>query len=120
MKTNLLETMEEKLLARRQAITRVLEHLQRDSNVIIGERQIDWLDQAWEENAARTLDGLVALYRTEMENIGAALARMRRGTFGLCAACHEEIESYRLESFPYAQFCASCAELREAVQRAAA
>jgi RNA polymerase-binding transcription factor DksA len=107
--------MEEKLLARRRAISTVLDHLKRENELVTGERHFDWLDQAWDNNAARTVDSLINLYRDELENIAGALASIREGTFGFCAACHEPINDSRLDIFPYARFCASCAEFRESV-----
>ena len=116
---NTVASLEEKLLARRREIATVLDHLKRESELITGERHFDWLDQAWDNSSARTVDGLIGLYREELENIAGALARIREGTFGFCAACHEPINESRLDIFPYASFCASCAAFRESVARAA-
>ncbi len=40
-----------------------------------------------------------------LEEVDAALERMRLGTFGLCEACHDPIEQGRLMSDPLIRFC---------------
>jgi DnaK suppressor protein len=42
-----------------------------------------------------------------------ALARMKNGGFGLCVACHEEVQQKRLEAVPWARHCISCQEKQE-------
>jgi DnaK suppressor protein len=39
-----------------------------------------------------------------------ALARVERGTYGICESCGESIPVARLEVLPYATFCVSCAK----------
>jgi RNA polymerase-binding transcription factor DksA len=119
MERKRIEQIEKKLLERRRAINGVLTHLKRESEEVTESRQTDWLDHAWEENAARTVDRLTELYRAELDGIEDALARIRTGTFGACAACHHTIEAMRLEFFPQTRFCAACADIREALERAA-
>jgi RNA polymerase-binding transcription factor DksA len=111
--------VEEKLLGRRRDITRVLSHLKRDSDKVTGSRQIDWLDQASDQNTARTGDRLREIYGAELYRIERALERIRTGAFGFCAACHGEIEPMRLEACPDAEFCFGCAAMREAFVAAA-
>ena len=43
--------------------------------------------------------------------IQAALERVARGTFGLCADCEQPIERLRLDHAPLTERCASCADL---------
>lgn len=42
--------------------------------------------------------------------IDAALARIKAGSYGICAKCQEEIPSQRLLALPYATTCINCAE----------
>jgi DnaK suppressor protein len=44
-----------------------------------------------------------------LEEASAALARIDRGTFGICETCHKRISRERLDALPYARMCASCA-----------
>jgi RNA polymerase-binding protein DksA len=45
--------------------------------------------------------------------IDAALERIDRGTFGLCARCGKPIGEERLEAVPYATLCIECKRLEE-------
>jgi DnaK suppressor protein len=52
-----------------------------------------------------------------VRNIEAALDRMRKGTFGTCVRCGDEIKPKRLLALPFTAFCRDCQENieREAV-----
>ncbi len=42
-----------------------------------------------------------------------ALERLKLGQYGLCVACHEEVETKRLEAVPWARHCIECQEKQE-------
>lgn len=46
----------------------------------------------------------------EMRAVHAALERVRRGTYGTCAKCGEEIPLERLRAVPHAALCVECQE----------
>lgn len=43
-----------------------------------------------------------------MEEIGAALARLETGSYGICATCRQPIASARLEALPETSHCVAC------------
>ncbi len=43
-----------------------------------------------------------------LRRVEAALGRMRKGVFGFCLACEEEIAPKRLQALPWAAYCLSC------------
>ncbi len=45
-----------------------------------------------------------------LQAIEDALARIRRGTFGVCEACKEPISHARLEAVPWTRHCRDCKE----------
>ena len=49
----------------------------------------------------------------KLRRIDAALARIEEGVYGLCMESGEEIESKRLETQPWTEFCIEVAEERE-------
>lgn len=58
--------------------------------------------------------------RRELLEIQEALARMQRGTYGVCETCEEDIAVERLHKLPYARRCIDCQsalEGRQAVNR---
>jgi len=44
-----------------------------------------------------------------LKEIDDALARIDKGTYGICENCHREISRERLEAVPYARYCIRCA-----------
>src|SRR5437588_3208178 len=51
-----------------------------------------------------------------LDEVDAALARVERGTFGLCEVCHDTVEPERIAADPLVRACLSC--LTAAEQRA--
>jgi DnaK suppressor protein len=43
-----------------------------------------------------------------VEEIDAAIAKMAKGTYGICEGCGELIGKPRLEALPYARLCIAC------------
>jgi RNA polymerase-binding transcription factor DksA len=63
-------------------------------------------------------DLTLALLGNEEEllaQVGVALNRIKRGSFGRCAVCGKGIGRERLRAMPYARYCVTCAARREAV-----
>ena len=48
-----------------------------------------------------------------LDEIAAALERMRLGKFGLCEECQVAIPKARLQAVPYARYCVDCARKLE-------
>jgi DnaK suppressor protein len=46
--------------------------------------------------------------RRKVQDIDAALERMDRGEYGICAACEEEIPARRMEVRPFSRYCVDC------------
>ena len=76
---------------------------------VVRERQLAALPAA-------DLDVVTAAHRATVEQIleevRAARARLKNGTYGVCVACHTDIARPRLELRPYAARCATCATSR--------
>jgi RNA polymerase-binding transcription factor len=75
-----------------------------------GGRQGDIVDQA---NADAEAELKIHLLKSDgrlLKAIEAALARMRQGTYGICAVCNEPITKARLEAVPWTHLCRECKE----------
>src|SRR5438552_12463329 len=48
-----------------------------------------------------------------LDEINAALDRIRKGAFGRCEECQKEIPRERLRALPYARHCVACARKLE-------
>ncbi|HEV3023160.1 MAG TPA: TraR/DksA C4-type zinc finger protein [Pirellulales bacterium] len=65
------------------------------------------------DQAMEGIDKELALIRNEQElqqAVRAALARVEKGTYGLCESCGAEIGEERLVALPFAERCVACAE----------
>jgi DnaK suppressor protein len=101
------------LSQRREQVLTTLRHLDGEQKAVAN--NTDWLDQAACENRRNLLARLSDWYIVELAEVENALDRLRRRTYGRCAACHRTIEPKRLEAAPAAAYCGACQESREAV-----
>ncbi len=46
--------------------------------------------------------------RVKVRDIDAALERMDKGTYGLCARCEESISPRRMDVRPFSRYCVDC------------
>jgi DnaK suppressor protein len=65
-------------------------------------------DSSTKEMAVATLER----ERRTLAEIEAALLRMKKGEYGMCASCGEPIPEARLKALPWARVCVKCAERR--------
>ena len=75
----------------------------------------DFAEQATEREDDDALEGQDALLGREVVAIKAALTRIDEGSYGECTRCGEAVGEKRLEAYPEAALCISCA--RELEQR---
>lgn len=73
----------------------------------------DWEDQAIEREDDEVLEDLGNAGLKEMELIRAALERIEDGSYGICAACGDDIAPERLSVVPHTILCRSCAQKAE-------
>ena len=79
-----------------------------------GGREGDIVDQA---NADAEAELQIHLHKSDgrlLMAIEEALARMRQGTYGVCAVCKEPITKARLEAVPWTHLCRECKERQAA------
>jgi DnaK suppressor protein len=73
----------------------------------------DLIDQA---NADVEADLQIRLQETDarlLEEIEEALARVKDGSYGVCANCNHPISKARLEAVPWTRLCRPCMEARD-------
>lgn len=51
---------------------------------------------------------VVERLRENLHDVDVALAKIEKGTFGVCERCGEPINAERLEAIPYARLCVRC------------
>lgn len=103
-----LTAMRAELLARKHElqarIARVHDDLTRASEA----PEQDFAEQAVQRENDEVLAQLEASARAEVARIDRALARVAKGTYGLCASCGGEIDPARLHVVPDADRCVKC------------
>ncbi len=74
---------------------------------------LDSADSSVREHSMDLEGSLMSMKSDRLEQINAALQRIERGIYGICAKCGEEIDSRRLEAEPAAMTCMDCLSARE-------
>ena len=70
----------------------------------------DLMDQALAESEAR-VDARLSQDRSSLRRaIEWALVRLKKGNYGICAACGKPISRARLKAIPWADYCRDCME----------
>ena len=72
-------------------------------------RASDWEEAATEREGDEVLEQLGQSSEAEIARIRAALDRIRKGSFGICADCGEQISAERLDVVPETPLCLNCA-----------
>jgi DnaK suppressor protein len=57
-------------------------------------------------------EALAAKLREALREVEVALGKLDTGTYGVCEACGQQIDSARLEAMPTARLCINCASKR--------
>lgn len=109
----------------RQRYTEVLGDIRRELEKHGQQRYADLVQGAGDPEDAATADVLVDLNLAEIDRdtqelraIQDALARLKRGEYGHCGSCGEEIPPARLEALPHATLCVVCQARVERAQGA--
>ena len=79
-----------------------------------GDPRGDLIDRA---NADAEKEFQARLHQSDarfLQAIEDAMARIRRGTFGVCEACQQPISKARLEALPWTRLCRECKERQSA------
>jgi RNA polymerase-binding protein DksA len=110
-----LEQLRQALVDERERLTRQAEDLQREAETLAAEREQG--DTQFDEESGegdtvsveRERDLLLSAsaLRT-IEEIDAALERMKKGTYGLCTPVGRRISVERLRAIPWATLCVDC------------
>ncbi|MCO4744311.1 MAG: TraR/DksA family transcriptional regulator [Proteobacteria bacterium] len=89
----------------------LVRHDKLDAHLTNADREVpaDWDDRAQMMENDEVLEGIDAVTRDEIVQIRAALNRIDRGTYGVCARCEESISDGRLVAVPTAALCINCA-----------
>lgn len=98
------------LLARRAALISKIMATSDD----MGQQSVgDVADQAFDCSTTTVSGRILTNDSQELDNIDKALAKIEKGTYGICDDCKNAIPKPRLEVLPFAQYCVRCQEAQE-------
>ena len=101
------ETVKKQLQARLKELNARIDEIEGDLRT---PRSASWEDRATETEGDEVLDALEDSAMAEVAEIRKALERIEDGTYGICAACGDDINEKRLQALPYAIQCINCAK----------
>ena len=89
----------------------------RNREALAIETSPDELDRIQHSQERELAIGALDRNSTLLRQVREALARIDAGTFGVCAACEEEIKPRRLAAIPWASSCVACQETADRVMK---
>ena len=101
--------LEERRRSLEQRLSELVTRVGRMESTLRDPGSKDWQERATELENDEVLERLSEAERREMHEIRAALARIRDGSYAVCARCGGEIAARRLEALPYTSCCVGCA-----------
>jgi len=113
MEKKKLESYKKRLLAKQAELLRVVTKSEQDGREADEEATQDIADKAANSYTKEFLFHQSDENRRLLQLVNEALERMKNGSYGLCVACHEEVQSKRLEAVPWARHCIECQEKQD-------
>jgi DnaK suppressor protein len=108
-----LEYYRKKLATRREELLRAIARTEQEGREADEDPTVDLADKAANSYTKEFLFGQTHNDRSLLQLIDEALSRIREGSYGECAQCHEEMQQKRLEAVPWARHCISCQQKHE-------
>lgn len=108
-----VEAYRKKLIQKQEELQRLVSKSEQDGREADEEITQDIADKAANSYTKEFLFHQSDDNRRILQLVKEALDRLREGSYGECVACHEEVESKRLEAVPWARHCIECQEKQE-------
>ncbi len=108
-----LEYYKKKLAVRREELLKAIARTEQEGREADEDPTVDLADKAANSYTKEFLFGQTHNDRSLLQLIDEALTRIREGSYGACAQCHEEMQQKRLEAVPWARHCISCQQKHE-------
>ncbi len=93
-----------------------ISRLEQEARTMAGNDPEDVADRSVSSVSKEFLFRQLATNRERLRKLNAALQRIRRGNFGICSECGDEIAMKRLEAMPWTEYCRECQEKLEIEQ----
>jgi DnaK suppressor protein len=113
MKAKEIAMFESILLDRKEQILSNLTIMAKEMSSTQRDDLKDEADHASASEAAQKSDAISLQQRAELEEIEYSIGKIKKGTFGICDMCEEQIGIPRLKAKPFAKYCIVCREIVE-------
>jgi RNA polymerase-binding transcription factor len=107
------ESYKKRLMQKQEELLRLVSKSEQDGREADEEVTQDIADKAANSYTKEFLFHQSDDNRRVLQLVIEALGRLKAGSYGECVACHEEVESKRLEAVPWARHCIDCQEKQE-------
>ena len=107
------EMFRKRLLAKQEELLRLVTKTEQDGREADEEATQDIADKAANSYTKEFLFHQSDDNRRMLHLVNDALDRIKSSSYGLCAACQEEVQPKRLDAVPWARHCIECQEKQE-------
>lgn len=107
------EAYKKRLIQKQEELLRLVSKSEQDGREADEEVTQDIADKAANSYTKEFLFHQSDDNRRILQLVKEALGRINEGSYGLCVACHEEVETKRLEAVPWARHCIDCQQKQE-------
>jgi RNA polymerase-binding transcription factor len=107
------EAYRKKLVQKQEELLRLVSKSEQDGREADEEITQDIADKAANSYTKEFLFHQSDDNRRMLVLVREAIDRLKTGVYGLCVACHDEVEQKRLEAVPWARHCIDCQEKQE-------
>src|SRR5712675_2886667 len=108
-----LDYYKKKLVTRREELMKTIARTEEEGRQADDDPTVDLADKAANSYTKEFLFGMTNTDRTILNMIEAALKRIQKEEYGVCANCQDEMQQKRLEAVPWAKHCITCQEKAE-------
>jgi DnaK suppressor protein len=107
------EYYRKRLVAKQEELLRLVSKSEHDGREADEEATQDIADKAANSYTKEFLFHQSDENRRLLQLVNEALERIKNGSYGLCVACHEDVQQKRLDAVPWARHCIECQEKQE-------
>jgi DnaK suppressor protein len=115
--TQVLPQFEASLQRQQGELRHLIENTDKEIRALANQGPLDAIDLACGNSLKESMFAHCSQVRRQLRLVELALERIRKGEFGICAACEGVIALKRLEAVPWAKHCIGCQERFEHARR---
>ncbi len=108
-----LEVYRKRLVGKQEELVRLVSKSDHDGREADEEGTQDIADKAANAYTKEFLFHQSNDNRQILQLVDEALERIKTGSYGVCVACHHEVQTKRLEAVPWARHCIECQEKQD-------